>query len=153
MENLLKHKLEKMLIFDRKILEVAIVWGSLIVRASLCIISFMNCICGYRASSNNWWLVWKFSLNAAILTFKLFKSEKMRLVVLVCLIVVRKQMIQRKLQRNQPKIKTTQYSPKGASRGRPSPFIKTVVIQELSTEPEVTRNGIRLSYIIKIHSF
>ena len=62
-------------------------------------------------------------------------------------------MIQRKLHRNQSKIKTTQYSPKGASRGGSSPFIKTVVIQNLSTEPEVPRNGTRLSYSIKIDSF
>ena len=72
-------------------------------------------------------------------------KRKMRLVVLVCLIVVRKQMIQRKLQRklqrNHVKIKTTQYSRKEASRDGNSPFLKTVVEQNLTTEPEVPRNG------------
>ena len=64
----------------------------------------------------------------------------MRLVVLVCLIVVRKQIIQRKFQRSQLKLKANQYSGKGVRRGT-TPIIKTVMIQNLPTEPEVTRNG------------
>ena len=103
-------------------------------------ISFIKCM----------WLLNKFKqfVNRVKIFFQcsnfdveVLHKRKMRLVVLVCLIVVRKQMIQRKFQRNHVKIKTTQYSRKEASRDGNSPFLKTVVIQNLATEPEVPRNG------------
>ena len=65
----------------------------------------------------------------------------MRLVILISLVMVRKQMIQRKLLRKKIVLKTERYSHKGASRNEDLlPFFMTVMTEN-SNEPESIRTG------------
>ena len=65
----------------------------------------------------------------------------MRLVILISLVMVRKQMVQRKLQRKKIELKTERYDHKGASRNEHLlPFIVTVMTEN-SNEQESIRTG------------
>ena len=69
------------------------------------------------------------------------RKEEMRLVILISLIVIRKQMVQRKLQRKKILLRTDGYSHKGAFRNEGFlPFI-VAVMTENSNEPESIRTG------------
>ena len=79
-----------------------------------------------------------FFLNATIFKREV-RIEEMRLIIIISLVIVRKQMIQRNLQRKKIILKAERYSHKGTSRKEDLlPFFMAVMTQN-SNEPESIR--------------